>query len=232
VLTVEDDSLRAVSAVGSGSVLFTPRVGSEYGYTFLWLLWGVCFLMWVMIREAGRFAVATGRTLLDGYSTLPGPRNWTLWAVFVPQLVAAVAGVGGLCALVGSALAQELPGGLLLWPLVVLATALGVVVSSGYPAVSGVALVLALLLVATTVVAAARVFRPDGDPRAGVLPGLRVPDHIDVPLLLPWIGTILAGPMGIVWFSHWTARRGYGGGVGAAQLGDPAGAWFSHHRIE
>jgi hypothetical protein len=67
---------------------------------------------------------------------------------------------------------------------------------------------------------AARVFRPDGDPRAGVVPGLRVPDHIDVPFLLPWIGTILAGSMGIVWFSYWTARRGYGGGVGASQQED------------
>jgi hypothetical protein len=103
---------------------------------------------------------------------------------------------------------------------VVLAIALGVVVSGGYSAVSRVALVLALLLVATTVVAAARVFRPDGDPRASVVPGLRVPDHIDVPFLLPWIGTILAGSMGIVWFSYWTARRGYGGGVGASQHGD------------
>ena len=55
-----------VSAVGSGSILFTPRVGSEYGYELLWLLWGVALLMWVMIREAGRFAVLTGRTLLDG----------------------------------------------------------------------------------------------------------------------------------------------------------------------
>ncbi len=68
--------LWAISSVGSGSILFTPRVGSEYGYVFLWLLLSVCFLMWIMIREAGRFSVVTGRTVLDGFSTLPGPRNW------------------------------------------------------------------------------------------------------------------------------------------------------------
>lgn len=203
--------LWAMSAVGSGSVLFTPRVGSEYGYELLWLLWGVAILMWVMIREAGRFAVVTGRTLLDGFSTLPGPRNWALWVVLLPQLVAAVAGVGGLTALVGSAFASVLPGGLMLWSLLLLLITTAVVVSGGYPAVSRAALVLALLLVAITVVAAAWVFQPDGDARAGLVPG--IPSDLSVPFVLPWIGTILAGSMGIVWFSYWTARRGYGGGM-------------------
>lgn len=207
-----------MSAVGSGSVLFTPRVGSEYGYAFLWLLWGIALLMWVMIREAGRFTVATGRTLLDGFSTLPGPRNWALWAVFVPQLLAAVAGVGGLAALVGSTLAAELPGSLLLWSLVVLASTTAVVVSGGYRAVSRIALLLALVLVAITVVAAASVFPADGDAAAGLVPG--IPTDLDIPFLLPWVGTILAGSMGIVWYSYWTATRGYGGQTGQLARGE------------
>ncbi len=32
-----------------------PRVGSEYGYVFLWLLLSVCFLMWIMIEKLGAF---------------------------------------------------------------------------------------------------------------------------------------------------------------------------------
>ena len=230
--------LWAMSAVGSGSVLFTPRVGSEYGYSFLWLLWGVAFLMWIMIREAGRFTVVTGRTLLDGFSTLPGPRNWALWVIFVPQLIAAVAGVGGLSALVGSALAAEMPGGLLLWSLIVLGITTTVVVSGGYRAVSRVALVLALVLVTIMIIAAAGVFTPDGDAAAGLVPS--VPPNSDVAFLLPWIGTILAGSMGIIWFSYWTARRGFGGGAahdpgqGQSAVGDASpeertdrlNAWF------
>ncbi|MGV0873658.1 Nramp family divalent metal transporter [Mycolicibacterium sp. XJ879] len=203
--------LWAMSAVGSGSVLFTPRVGSEYRYELLWLLWGTAFLMWVMIREAGRFAVVTGRTLLDGFSTLPGPRNWALWVVLLPQLVAAVAGIAGLSGLVGSAFAEELPGGLVLWSLIPLAITAAVVTSGGYRAVSRVAMVLALFLVAIMVVAAAWVFTPDGDAAAGVVPG--VPADLSLPFILPWVGTILAGSMGIVWFSYWTARGGYGGGT-------------------
>lgn len=203
--------LWAMSAVGSGSILFTPRVGSEYGYELLWLLWGVALLMWVMIRESGRFAVLTGRTLLDGFSTLPGPRNWALWVVFVPQLFAAVVGVGGLSALVGSALAGVLPGGIVPWSLATLATSTALVVSGGYRTVSKVALLLALVLVAITVVAAATVFPGAGEVAGGLAPG--APDDLDVPFVLPWIGTILAGSMGIVWYSYWAATRGYGGGA-------------------
>lgn len=203
--------LWAMSAVGSGSVLFTPRVGAEHGYALLWLLWGVALLMWIMIREAGRFAVLTGRTLLDGFSTLPGPRSWAVWVVLVPQLFAAVVGVGGLSALVGSALADALPGTLLLWALFVLAASTTIVVSGGYRGVSRAALLLALVLVAIAVVAAVRVLSDASGPAQGLVPG--IPDGISVPFVLPWIGTILAGSMGIVWYSYWAATRGYGGGT-------------------
>lgn len=212
--------LWAVSSVGSGSVLFTPRVGSAYGYELLWLLWFVCFLMWVMIREAGRFAVLTGRTLLDGFTTLPGPRNWALWVVFLPQLLAAVVGVGGLSALVGSALMEVLPGGLVLWSLAVLGLCTVLVVTGGYAGVSRVARVLALVLVGVAVVAAARVLPGPGPVAAGAVPS--IPADLDVPFVLPWIGTILAGSMGIVWYSYWAATRGYGGGTAGLAHGDEA----------
>lgn len=205
--------LWAMSAVGSGSVLFTPRVGAEHGYALLWLLWGVALLMWVMIREAGRFAVLTGRTLLDGFSTLPGPRNWAVWVVLVPQLFAAVVGVGGLSALVGSALADALPGPLLLWSLLVLAASTSLVVTGGYRGVSRAAMLLALVLVAITVVAAVRVTSDPLTPAGGLVPS--VPDDLSVPFVLPWVGTILAGSMGIVWYSYWAATRGYGGATAA-----------------
>ena len=210
--------LWAVSAVGSGSVLFTPRVGSKYGYELLWLLLFVCFLMWVMIREASRFTVLTGRTLLDGFTTLPGPRNWALWVIFVPQLLAAVVGVGGLSALVGSALQQELPGGLITWALLVLGLCMALVATGGYIGVSRVARVLALFLVGIAVVAAGSVFPGFSAISRGLTPSF--PSNIDIPFVLPWVGTILAGSMGIIWYSYWAATRGYGGGVEGLRHGE------------
>lgn len=60
-----------ISSIGSGSVLFTPRVGSRYGYEYLWALLIVILLMWVMIREVGRYTFVTGKTILEGYRIFP-----------------------------------------------------------------------------------------------------------------------------------------------------------------
>jgi len=65
-----------ISSVGSGSLLFTPRVGSRYEYDLLWMALLIVFFMWVMIREVGRYTVVTGKTILDAFAELPGPGGW------------------------------------------------------------------------------------------------------------------------------------------------------------
>jgi hypothetical protein len=46
------------------------------------------------------------------------------------------------------------------------------------------------------------------------------PDDPDLYVILPWVGTILAGSMGIVWFGYWTATRGFGGGLVSREKDD------------
>src|SRR5690606_3603426 len=70
-----------VSAVGSGSVLFTPRVGAKYGYEFLWMAIIFMFFMWVMIREVGRYTVVTGKTIFEGYREISGSSNWAIYFI-------------------------------------------------------------------------------------------------------------------------------------------------------
>lgn len=198
-----------VSAVGTGSVLFTPRVASLYQYTLLWLIPSVCALMWVMIREAGRYSIVTGRTVLEGFEQLPGPHNWAVWLTFVPQLVAAVAGIGGLASLVGSALSSAVGGDHTIWGVAFIVVAGTLVAAGGYRRVEQVARVLAGLLLLVAVLAAVQVAPGAGALAQGLVP--RIPEDPDLYVIVPWIGTILAGSMGIVWFSYWTAARGYGG---------------------
>ncbi len=204
-----------VSAVGSGSVLFTPRVAARYEYTLLWLALLTCAFMWVMIREAARYSTVTGRTLLDGFARLPGPRGWALWLIFVPQLVAAVVGVAGLSALVGSAAQVALGGPHTVHTLGFLAAAALLVTYGEYDAVERLSRVMALLLVVLSGTAAWQVAPAPGVVVAGLVPSL--PDDFELAFVLPWIGTILAGSMGIVWFAYWTATHGYGG---AGELSD------------
>ncbi|CUH37951.1 manganese transport protein MntH [Jannaschia seosinensis] len=200
-----------LSSVGSGSVLFTPRVGSQYGYELLWVALVVIVFQWVMIREAGRYTVATGRTLLDGFNRLPGPRGWAVWLIFVPQFVAAVVTIAGIAALAGSAMMIAFPGGQTIYATGLILASIVLVISGQYKGIEKVCSILGGLLIATAVISAVIVFPSPGTLAQGVVPG--VPEEFDVYFVLPWVGFILAGAAGIMWFSYWVAERGYGGAV-------------------
>ena len=115
-----------VSAAGSGELLFTPRVGSMYGYTLLWALFAAVMLKFFINREIGRFAVCTGRSVIDGFASLHGSFKWSLWIILIPQLLVAVISIAGLGGGAATALTLMLPGDILIWMIVsvVLATAL------------------------------------------------------------------------------------------------------------
>lgn len=198
-----------VSAVGSGSVLFTPRVAARYEYALLWIALLTCGFMWIMIREAARYTTVTGRTLLDGFNRLPGPRGWALWVILLPQLFAAVVGIAGLCALVGSAAQVAGGGSHAIYTLTMIALSTTLVTWGEYGAVERLCRYMAVLLIVLSGAAAVQVSPDPAVVAAGLVP--RLPETFDLPFVLPWIGTILAGSMGIVWFSYWTATEGYGG---------------------
>ena len=200
-----------LSAVGTGSILFTPRVASAYQYDLLWVLLLVVFFMWVMIREMARFSVVTGRSMLEGMHTLGGPRDWAVWVVFVPQLFAAAVGIAGLSAIVGSALQSFLPGNSILYSVLIVVLCTVITGSGHYMTIERLSRFMAMILMLLATVAAVVVFSDF----QGVATGLtfQLPEDPDLYIILPWIGTILAGSMGIVWFGYWTATRGYGGGL-------------------
>lgn len=200
-----------VSSVGSGSVLFTPRVGSRYGYELLWAALVVICFMWVMIREVGRYTVVTGRTILAGYRDVPGPRGWAVWLILLPGVVAGASVIAGVAALAASALMVALPGGQGLYATLIILVSAAVVLLGRYRGVERLTVAMSGVLV-LAVVGTALVAGPSpGELATGLVPG--VPQDVDWFFVLPWIGFILAGSGGILWFSYWVAARGYGGGV-------------------
>ncbi|MBS9404134.1 Nramp family divalent metal transporter [Halomonas sp. TRM85114] len=217
-----------LSAVGTGSILFTPRVASVYGYDLLWLLIIVVFFMWVMIREMSRFTIVTGKTILDGMHTLPGPKNWAVWVIFLPQLCAAAIGIAGLAAIVGSAFAVSLPGSNTLYALAVVLLCVGLTTSGHYMLIERISRYMAIVLMGMAIFSAIAVFPELATIARGL--AFRWPDEPDFYVIAPWVGTILAGSMGIIWFSYWTATRGYGGGLEGRERDDEKPAAEGDHR--
>jgi Mn2+/Fe2+ NRAMP family transporter len=196
-----------LSAAGSGELLFTPRVGALYGYTLLWAMLGAVAFKWIINREIGRFTVCSGTVLLEGFRQVPGPRHWALWAILVPQLVVAVATIAGLAGSAATALALVLPGPLWLWALGGILASTAVVLWGKYQAVERIAIAIAIALTGSAVIAAASVSPDLGALARGLVPqaapGMRLAD------VLPWLGFLLSGAAGMIWYSYWLHAKGY-----------------------
>lgn len=197
-----------VSAAGSGELLFSPRVGALYGYTLLWALLAAVLLKWFINREIGRYTVCTGATVIDGFATMKGPRNWALYLILVPQLFVAVATIAGLAGSAATALVLAVSGDIRLWTIgsILLSTAL--VVWGRFRLIELVATILAVLLSLAAVAAAVTVFPDLGELTKGLLP--RTPPNVAYDEILPWLGFMLSGAAGMIWYSYWIQKKGYG----------------------
>lgn len=88
----------AATGVGAADLVATLIAGSKYGYLLLWCVVVGCVLKIVLVEGAGRYTLATGRTIFEGWASLG---KWTSW-YFGPYIViwgfvygaAAMAGTG------------------------------------------------------------------------------------------------------------------------------------------
>lgn len=88
----------AATGVGAADLVATLIAGSKYGYALLWAAVLGCLMKIVLVEGAGRFSLATGRTIYEGWTSLG---RWTHF-YFGPYIViwgfvygaAAVAGTG------------------------------------------------------------------------------------------------------------------------------------------
>ncbi len=197
-----------ISAIATGELLFTPRIASLYGYSVLWTLILAIFLKTVLSIEIGRYAVVTGGSLLQGIRNLPGPANWGIWLIVLPQFLVAVTTITGMAGAAGSAVILALPGSFTLWAVVVLLVSLALVFFGRYRGVELTSIVMALAIIVALVTTAGFVFPGIAPLAAGLVPVL--PEDVVYAELLPWLGFVMSGAAGLIWYSYWLTARGYG----------------------
>ncbi|MBE9079982.1 Nramp family divalent metal transporter [Romeria aff. gracilis LEGE 07310] len=198
----------AASAGGAGEILFPPRIGSLYGYVFIWAMLTAVTLKWFVNREIGRFAVCTGATLLDGFKQLPGPQNWAVWLIIFPQFFVAVGSIAGLAGAAATAIVLLLPGDPRFWMIMVVISTMAILLWGRYGWLEKISTVLAALLISAAIITAITVFPEFGSLAAGLVPS--VPSDVDYSEILPWLSFMLAGAAGLMWYSYWIPERGYG----------------------
>ncbi|MDD5703029.1 MAG: Nramp family divalent metal transporter [Dehalococcoidales bacterium] len=127
----------------------------------------------------------------------------------MPALVASAVAVSGISALIGRLLTVALPGDPALYSILIILVSLAIVVTGRYRVVEKVTSVMAIILVLAAITAAVMVFSSAGELMAGLIP--HIPEGFDLYFTLPWFAFLVAGAIGIVWYSYWVAARGYGG---------------------
>lgn len=197
-----------LSAAGSGELLFTPRIAALYGYTLLWALLAAVVLKWFINREVGRFTVCTGITILEGFKRLPGPKNWAIWLILVPQFVVAIATVAGMAGAAATALILMTGGTVQLWTVIIIVVTAAIVFLGQYDGVEKASSYIGIGRTIAVVAAAVFVFPNLGKLSGGLVP--QIPPDVQYEEILPWLGFMLAGAAGIMWYSYWIGARGYG----------------------
>jgi len=102
----------AAAIVGTGELINTTSLGARAGFTLLWLILLSCVIKVFVQVELGRYAIVHGKTTLEAFDSLPGPRlgaSWICWLWLIMMLFtqAQIAAMEGT---VGQAAHMALPG--------------------------------------------------------------------------------------------------------------------------
>ena len=197
-----------LSAAGSGELLFTPRIAALYGYSLLWALLAAVILKWFINGEVGRFTVCTGATILEGFKQLPGPKNWAIWLILIPQFVVAISTVAGLAGTAATALILVTGGSIQLWTVIIILVTAAIVFLGQYDGIEKISSYIGIARTIAVVAAAVIIFPSFKQLTAGLVP--QIPSDVQYAEVLPWLGFMLAGAAGLMWYSYWVNARGYG----------------------
>ncbi|MBD2773712.1 Nramp family divalent metal transporter [Iningainema tapete] len=209
-----------LSAAGSGELLFTPRIAALYGYSLLWALLAAVILKWFINREVGRFSVCTGATILEGFKQIPGPKNWAVWLILLPQVFVAISTVAGLSGAAATALILMTGGTVQMWTVIIIIVTAAIVLLGQYSVVEKISSYIGIARTVAVVAAAIFVFPNVRQLTAGLVP--QIPNNVQYQEILPWLGFMLAGAAGLMWYSYWVEAKGYGAaGIKAKEAIDP-----------
>ncbi|MBU6535866.1 Nramp family divalent metal transporter [Streptomyces sp. NPDC057245] len=196
----------AATGVGAGDLVATLIAGSNFGYTLLWAAVIGCLVKISLAEACGRWHLATGRTLFDGWASLG---RWTTWFFAIYAVIWGF--VYGAAAMSSSALPLQalFPDvmGLEWWGIASGLVGLVFVWFNKYNVFEKVMTVLVGVMFVVTVYLAIRVTPNLGDAFAGLLPVL--PDEKDSVLnTLGLIGGV-GGTITLAAYGYWVNAKGW-----------------------
>ena len=82
-----------MTGIGTSHLVTAPAAGGRFGYALLWCIPVAYIFKYYGFEMAFRFTNATGRSMLDAYTTAPG--KWPVWYVLVTTIIQCALGQAG-----------------------------------------------------------------------------------------------------------------------------------------
>ena len=204
----------ASSIVGSGELIATTVLGAENGYVLLWLIILSCLVKTVVQNELGRYAIATGRTTLEAFNDVPGPRfrvSWLVWmwcGMVTFTLFQVGAMLGGIAEILNTAI-PGVPITAFVWTLAALSVLL--LIAGKYALVEKVAMGLVVSFTALTVSCCLLLFKlPQYFDWGAVVQGLTFqPPEGGMATAVAAFGITGVGATELVMYPYWCIEKGY-----------------------
>jgi manganese transport protein len=125
----------SASIVGSGELIATTTLGATAGFHAFWIIIISCLAKVAVQLEFGKHTILSGRTAMQCFSSLPGPRlgrgHWSVWVIFVLLILKVIqlGGMIGSTAIVLKLLVPAIP--ITVW-LVFIALSLSLLIYKGF----------------------------------------------------------------------------------------------------
>jgi Mn2+/Fe2+ NRAMP family transporter len=194
----------AATGVGAGDLVATLIAGGKFGYTLMWAAVIGCIVKIALAEATGRWHLATGRTIFDGWRSL-GP--WT--TVYFATYVVIWGFVYGATAMSSSALPLQalfpdvMP--LKAWAILTGLVGLAFVWTNRYAIVEKIMMVFVGVMFLVVVYVAIRVSPDLGDAFAGLLPVLPSGSMIYTLGLIGGVG----GTITMAAYGYWINAKGW-----------------------
>lgn len=204
----------ASSIVGSGELIATTVLGAENGYVLLWLIILSCLVKTVVQNELGRYAIATGRTTLEAFNDVPGPRlrvSWLVW-MWCGMVTFTLFQVGAMLGGIAEILHRAIPGvpiTAFVWTLAGLSILL--LIAGKYVVVEKIAMGLVVSFTLLTVSCCFLLFKlPQYFDWAAVAEGLTFrPPEGGMATAVAAFGITGVGATELVMYPYWCIEKGY-----------------------
>lgn len=206
--------LVAATGVGAGDLLTASLAGAQIGTTLLWAAIVGCVLKWSLNEGIARWQMATGTTLLEGWSTHLG--KWVRWIFLIYFLFWSLMVGGALinaCGIAGDGLFRlgDPTTSRITWGIIHSLVGLALVFIGGFR-IFEKAMSICIAVMFVGVIITAILIRPDW---AGVTQALITPNF--TPAAIPWTLGILGGVGGTVTllsYGYWIREAGRTGITG------------------